>query len=79
MNLTEKAADIEGYLASTLQPVFPRPQFIDTLKGSLDKSHKIFIEPNRMPAVLLTIAIGVVAGTLLLGVFGWLSKLGKRR
>lgn len=78
MNLSEKVADIEGYLESTLQPVFPRPQFVHTLKGSLNQNHKIFIEPNRMPVVLLIIGIGVMTGALLLGLIGWLSKLNQR-
>lgn len=61
---------IEERLSSLLKPVTPDPAFIHSLKARLNRTPELILETSRKQINLLTVALGLVTGALLL----WLIR-----
>ena len=61
---------IEERVSILLKPVTPDPAFIHSLKARLNRTPELMLETSRKQINLLTVALGLVTGALLL----WLIR-----
>jgi hypothetical protein len=66
--------DLEKFLHGRLQPVKPRPEFVNKVNRRITRDPSVMLEPTTDESILYIILFGLIAGFITLWIFRLFRK-----